>query len=370
MDGGGNVYVTGQSQGGWAQPGDGDPVRPHSDSVPGEDYQDDAFAAKFFPDGTLDWYTFLGGPGNDGGYGITVDDDGYVYVTGASDDYAWAQDGDGDPVRAHSVSVDDFSFDAFAARLLPNGVLDWYTFLGGNSNDYGYGVAVDNAGYVYVAGGSVIDWGGSPVREHSGGEYDVFAARLDADDGSLTWHTFLGGSGEECPWGYIGIAVDGAGVYVTSSSSATWGDEGDDDGDDAPIRAYSGADDAFAAKLHADDGDLAWHTFLGGINQDLGGDYGCGIAVHEDGNVYVAGWGDADWNVEGDDDPVSAYSGGDSDGFVAKLDADGNLTWHTFLGGSDSDAVCGIALDAEGNAYVTGVSCATWGEPEQAPWVG
>ena len=86
-------------------------MRPHSESAPGEDYDYDAFAAKLDPEGNLVWFTFLGGPGNDYGYGIAVDG-GNVYVTGNSDNYAWAQTGDGTPVRAHSASDD-----AFVAKL-------------------------------------------------------------------------------------------------------------------------------------------------------------------------------------------------------------------------------------------------------------
>jgi hypothetical protein len=74
------------------------------------------------------------------------------------------------------------------------------------------------------------------VRAYSSGN-DVFAAKL-ASNGSLTWNTFLGGTGTD--YG-VGIAVDGSGnVYVTGYSSASWG---------TPVRAYSSGDDAFVVKI-------------------------------------------------------------------------------------------------------------------------
>jgi hypothetical protein len=278
-------------------------------------------------DPSLLWNTFLGGSGSDYGYGIAVDGDGNVYVTGTST-ATW-----GAPVRAYTVSNE-----AFAAKLDTSGVLVWNTFLGGSGNEVGYGIVVDGSGNVYVAGNSNATWG-APVRAYTGGG-DAFAAKLNSA-GSLTWNTFLGGSGMEN--GY-GIAVDGSGnAYVAGGSNATWG---------APVRAYTGGGDAFAAKLNSS-GTLTWNTFLGGS----GGDNGRGIAVDGSGNVCVTGFGDATWGS-----PVRAYTG-DWDIFAAKLNSSGALTWNTFLGGSGDDRGYGIAVDGSGNVYVAGTSAATWGSP-------
>ena len=319
VDAGGNVYVTGYSVGSW-----GSPVRAHSGSA-------DVFVAKLSSDGGLLWNTFLGSSNNDFSYGIAVDAGGNVYVTGRSD-ASW-----GSPVRAYSGGYGD----AFVAKLNNNGSLQWNTFLGGSNNDYGHGIAVDAGGNVYVTGDSDGSWG-SPVRAHSESQFDkdAFVAKLN-NNGSLQWNTFLGGSNND--YGH-GIAVDAGGnVYVTGYSKDSWG---------SPVRAHSGSADAFVAKLN-NNGSLQWNTFLGGSNNDFGHD----IAADAGGNAYVTGGSDASW-----DSPVRAHSGG-SDAFVAKLCSDGGLLWNTFLGSSKYDFGHNIAVNAGGNAYVTGVSDASWDTP-------
>ena len=137
--------------------------------------------------------------------------------------------------------------------------------------------------------------------------FEVGAYRSDLPlviDPTLEWNTFLGGTGED--YG-SGIAVDASGnVYVGGSSrDDTWG---------SPVRAFTGARDAFAAKLDSA-GNLVWNTFLGGT----GNEYDNSIAVDASGNVYVngpSGYGTAPtWGS-----PVRAYTAGISDAFVAKLD--------------------------------------------------
>lgn len=91
---------------------------------------------------------------------------------------------------------------------------------------------------------------------------------------------------------------------------------------------------------------LVWNTFLGGPETHVGG----GIAVDGRGNVYVVGTSAAPWGH-----PVRPYTAG-MDAFVAKLDASGALVWNTFLGGPGGDYGKAIAVDRNGNVYVTGTS--------------
>jgi hypothetical protein len=119
-----------------------------------------------------------------------------------------------------------------------------------------------------------------------------------------------------------------------------------------PVRPFTAGGDAFVAKLDAG-GNLTWNTFLGGG----GSDSGYGIAADGSGNVYMAGTSGASWGT-----PVRPFTGG-ADAFVAKLDAGGTLIWNTFLGGGESDDGSGIAVGSSGSPYITGDSAATWGAP-------
>ena len=258
-DAGGNVYVTGLSNATWETP-----IRAFT--VGGSN----AFVARLnAATGVLTWNTFLGGGAGEVGQGIATDAAGNVYVTGSSTG-AW-----GTPVLAFVGSGD-----AFVARLVATtGVLTWNTFLGGVGVDVGLGIATDAAGNLYVTGYSEAAWG-TPVRAYSAGA-DAFVARLAAT-GALTWNTFLGAAGTDEG---NGIATDTAGnVYVTGASNATWG---------TPVRAYTSGFDALVARLNAASGALAANTFLGAA----GSDEGFAIATDSAGNAYATGFSSGTWGT-------------------------------------------------------------------------
>ena len=81
------------------------------------------------------------------------------------------------------------------------------------------------------------------------------------------------------------------------------------------------------------------------------------IAVDGSGNIYVAGWTESTWGT-----PIDPYAGG-RDAFVAKLNSSGERLWHTFMGSSGWDEALSVAVDGDGNVYVTGTSDASWGIP-------
>lgn len=321
VDASGNTYVAGYSDGTW-----GSPVRAFGTGA-------DAYVAKYDASGALVWNTFLGGAGTyDHAEGISVDASGNVYVTGVSN-ATW-----GTPVRAFGGNTD-----TFVAKLdASTGALTWNTFLGGAGNDYGYGVISDASGNVYVAGSSAATWG-APLRGFSSGA-DAFAARLTSA-GALSWNTFMGGAGSD---GAEGIGLDGSGnVYVGGYSSATWG---------SPVRAYAGSFDMTVTRLTSA-GALSWNTFVGGSGYEVAES----MAVDASGNVVLAGKGDGGSFGT----PVDAYSAG-YDAVVAKVGSTGTLTWNTFAGGADIDEAYGVALDGSGNAWVTGRSFTSWGNPWRA----
>ncbi|MBK8821789.1 MAG: SBBP repeat-containing protein [Anaerolineales bacterium] len=148
------------------------------------------------------------------------------------------------------------------------------------------------------------------------------------------------------------MAVDGNGnVYITGESGASWnGPSGQ-----TPLHPYTSGDDVFVLKLNSS-GVYQWHTFYGGDDES-----GEGIAVDENGNVYVSGNSNVSWNGPSGQAPLNPYSG-DADILVLKLDSNGAYQWHTYLGNSTSDDSFDIAVGG-GNIYVTGVSGLSWNGP-------
>lgn len=309
----------------------------------------DAFITKLNSSGNaLVYSTYLGGSGEDVGHGIAVNSAGSAYVTGYTSSLNF-------PTANPYQVVHRGVYDVFVAKLSASGnALDYSTYLGGTSDDHGYSIALDSSGSAYVTGYtySTNFPTANPYQAASGGDYDAFIAKLDTSGTTLVYSTYFGGIIRE--FGYD-IAVDSSGnAYVggltTSANFPT-------------INAYQpvlgGNRDAFALKLNASGNGLVYSTFLGGYYNDEA----FGIAVNSSGEAYLTGYTYAsDFPTA---DPFQAAINGNGllgrmDAFIAKLDASGNsLILSSYLGGVYEDLGFGIALDAYGNAYVTGQTGST-----------
>ncbi len=237
--------------------------------------------------------------------------------------------------------------------------LVYSTYLGGIYDEDGWGIAVDGGGNAYVTGRTLSDdfptTDGAFDSSFNGGWSDAFVAKLDAT-GALVYSTFLGGGGTggEDEIG-LGIAVDSSGnAYVTGYT----GSSDFPTTDEAYDRIYNGGwSDAFVAKLNASGSGLVYATFLGGSPEtDIVG--GRPEGDHGYG-IAVDALGNAyvTGKTSSPDFPTTTGTSlhGSFDAFVAKLDPAGSaLVYATFLGGKDEDAGRDIAVDGIGNAYVTG----------------
>lgn len=304
-------------------------------------------------DPTFVYSTYLGGSGLDAGHGIAVDAAGNAYVTGrtSSMDFPVVEPFQLAPGGGRSQGG---SSEVFVAKLNAAGTrLIYSTYLGGNQGDEGNDIAVDAAGNAYVAGitGSSDFPMSSPLQDKlGGGTIDTFVAKLNAAGNALVYSTYLGGSS---PDSARAIAVDAAGnVYVTGHTHENFPTA------NALQPAFRGGTaffggDAFVAKLNPDGSGLVYSTYLGGTNEDIGLD----IAVDSNGNAYVVGdTRSADFITQSS---LQAF-GGDQDAFVVKLNATGSaLVYATYVGGSSFERGMGIAVDAQGSAYVTGFTNST-----------
>ncbi len=291
-------------------------------------------------DPVLRYSTYLGGNGYDIGNGIAVDaaDNAYVIGSTSSTNFPTAN-----PLAGASAGGQD----VFVTKMNAAGnALVYCTYLGGSGTDYGYGIAVDADGNAYVTGetDSTNFPTMNPFQAANGGNGDAFVTKLNATGNALIYSTYLGGSTSDMG---AAIAVDAAGnAYVTGSAYST------DFPTVNPFQASSGGSyDAFVTKLNAAGNALVYSTHLGGSDAD----YGQGIAVDAEGNAYVAGYTySKDFPTV---NPFQPTLNGLINAFVTKFDGVGNgVFYSTYLGGNNVDVGQGIAIDAAGNAYVTGTT--------------
>src|SRR5208337_170283 len=144
-------------------------------------------------DPVLVYSTYLGGMALDYGYGIAVDSSGNAYVTGSTTSNNF-------PVVNPIEATHRWTglADAFVSKLNATGsALIYSTYLGGSSDNRGYGIAVDSSGSAYVTGTTDSpDFPTvNPLQATNNGSYNAFVAKLDPTGSALVYSTFLGGNG-------------------------------------------------------------------------------------------------------------------------------------------------------------------------------
>lgn len=202
VDVSGNVYVTGLTSS-----IDFHTVNPFQANHAGGAF--DGFAIKLNPAGTKVIYaTYLGGGGEDRAFRIAVDQSGSAYITGDTDSANF-------PVVNAAQRLSAGTADAFVTKLSPSGTeLVYSTYLGGDGIDGGTSITVDSTGSASVCGFTVSSNFpvSSAVQPVSSGGYDAFVTKLSASGSTLSYSTYLGGSGIDSAFG---IATDSGGnVYV------------------------------------------------------------------------------------------------------------------------------------------------------------
>jgi len=310
-------------------------------------------------DPVLVYSTFLGGSGTDTATGIAVDTKGNAYVTGSTNSTDF-------PIK-HALQTNPRNifvtkFDSAGTALL------YSTYFGGSGNDYANGIAVDKFGEAYIAGATTST--NFPVKNafqaKNNSKYaqeNAFVAKLSVNGADLVFSTYFGGSGtDSCCFGdgANAIALDNDGNPYVSGATASI---------DFPLKnafqtennSYPDNSNAFAAKFCAGTGALLYSTYLGGSN----GDSGTAIAVDSKGSAYITGTtGSRDFPLK---NPFQGTLNGFkiTYAFVTKLAPAGNaLVYSTYLGGTyicntricDGTVGSGIAVDADGEAYVTGTT--------------
>lgn len=169
-------------------------------------------------------------------------------------------------------------------------------------------------------------------------------------DPVLSYSTYLGGTVDQLP---TGIAADSAGfAYVTGYTNSA--DFPTTTGSLKSTRTNNSTFNAFITKMKQDGTGLVYSTFVGGSGS--GSDMAAAIAIDASGAAYITG------TTTSPDFPITSAtafqtSNKGNNGFLAKIGPTGaTLLYSTFLGGTGSDTLNAIALDSNGNAYVTGTT--------------
>jgi uncharacterized protein (TIGR03437 family) len=284
------------------------------------------------------WAAILGGTDQDYAAAVAADPQGNVYVAGltSSPDFLVTP-------GALQTKIGGSS-DAFVAKFTPDGVLLWSTYLGGISDDWATGVAVDAAGNVLVTGWTrsanfpilhavqaTLNNGASLNRQ------DAFVAKLDPTGAKLLYATFLGGSGDD---GAYGLALDAAGnAYVTGNVQSSASFPG--------LKSLPDVSGIFVAKL--DPQGALVYTFLHPYGSATG------IAVDAAGSAYVAGTVSS--NAPANSATQTFGVPGDARAMVFKLSADGSRRiYETTLGGSSRADGMAVAVDRTGAALLAGTT--------------
>jgi len=319
---------------------------------------EDAFLAKYSPDGTPVWSRRMGGTGNERVQGIAVDPSGNVFVTGYfqnSVDF-----GNGTPLNSAGL------MDIFVAKYSATGGFLWAKRFGSPGDDAGYGLAVDGNGDVLVTGtfdGS-INFGGSTLNSIGGGR-NAFITKFSGATGAHMWSKNLRSASESFG---NGVVVDGGGNALVTGSylgSVIFG------GTTYPNAGF--AQDVFLAKYAAADGTETWFKHFGGEDVDVGmdiavdlrcvgGSNGGGTCTSDAscpgstcGSVVIVGQ-----FKEGNPSSPIDFGGGpflstNTDVFVAKFTvATGAYIWAKHVTGSGFESATGVAIDRAGDIAVTG----------------
>lgn len=308
----------------------------------------DAFVTKIrLSDRKVIYTTFLGGRHDDRAFDVAVDPDGNVYVCGEtlSPDFA--------TVTPPPGGVLGRAWDAFVVKLNPSGqIADFACRVGGRGDDRAFGIALDAATNVFIAGTTRSS--DFPITEGTAGggdgkTADAFVMKLSSTGKDIVYAARFGGSGDDQAYG-LALDRNGSAVIV-----------GETDSTDIPLAEPTQAThgggkwDAFAAVFSADGRRLDMSTYLGGKGEDRA----LGVDVDRAHTVFITG------ETASEDFPTKSavqerFAGGQWDAFLTRLDpVMHNVVYSTYLGGSGDDRGFSVAADASGLPSMGGTTSST-----------
>lgn len=302
-------------------------------TIPANAWNQSTFAAQAY-----------GGGGFETTVGIATDAAGNIYSTGT---LAGAIDVDPSPTSTATLSQVGGGVDIWITKFNSSGEYIWGKVFGGTDGDLPYGIDVDSNGNVFVVGtyaGTVdFDPGAGATSRTSRGNNDNFVVKLTTD-GNFAWVKEFGGANEERA---TGVVLDSNNnILVTGLFNDNV------DFNPAPLETNTVTGnyaDGFVLKLDPNGGYL-WAKGFGGSSAD----YGEGIAVDSNNNVYVTGryTGNVDFDPGAG---ITTIAGSATNGaFILKLNSDGNFGFARGFDGTGQDVGLEIEVDSGGNILTAG----------------
>jgi len=297
----------------------------------------DGFAAKFSPNGMLQWSTYLGGIQEDNAVSIAIGEDDRCAIlcqTKSNDVFV-----NGAYQSAFGGGISDM----LLTYLNNDGTFEWNTFIG-KTGDENPGAVVISEEYISVVGStsSTSDIAiGGPQTTYGGGVSDGYFGVFNLD-GTLNWSTYIGGAGEDLAHQ---IAINRFNdVFISGSTNSSTGIATPG----ASQTTFGGGEfDAFLGQFSLD-GAENWMTYLGGEGLDKGN----GVAVDELGGVFIGGITSSLLNIF--DDGFQVENAGGTDLLFAFYDSFGVKKWSSYFGGSDDETMFSMAADENSRAIFAG----------------
>ena len=280
--------------------------------------------------------------GYDRGIEVAMDSNYAIYLTGITNSRVFPTV---NPVQEGYGGGD---IDVFVTKIASDGsTIVYSTYLGGNSNEYGNGIAVDSAGNVIIGGYTVSSNFplANPLNTNGLG-VDAFVSKLSADGSQLLFSTKLGGLNQD---EVQDVAVDGQNNFYVIGTTRS---------NNFPLvnplqsSHAGGFDDAFVSKISAVNNQLVFSTYLGGN----GLDQGLGIDVDAGGNIFLSGSSfSTNFPIVNTTLPQPVGYPSNRQVFATKMAGNGsNLVFSTFVGGADDELGQAIAVDTGGNVVIVG----------------
>lgn len=285
-------------------------------------------------EGGVLWSKTYGGSSDDRGQSIIQTADGGYAITG----YAMSDDGD--------ASNNEGFHDNWVLRLDSKGNILWERSFGFSGHDHSYDIMQTADGGFFFVGFLDITSARSDGYEekvtasalHGVGEF--WGTKIDAN-GNLQWRRYFGGTNNDRAYSVV-PAWDGGYVIAGASESA-----------DFDITNARGSYDFWVVKI-SDQGDMVWEKSYGGSGIDIAYD----ISLTNDGAYVVAGH-----SFSSDNDIASPL--GESDIWMIKIDAQGEMLWEKSIGGTASELARSIRAARRGGYIISGNSKSTDGDSSE-----